>query len=170
MVSISHILTLADCRNLLLAESLDDSNVALLVTLTILEDLEDLLANLLEVVSLGHIDIVLDDAVLAEQTKLLLVNVHDKVLSLFDDRRIDHVAGVEVASHDVVRQDVLALNNDLGGAMLTILSSFDFEHLAREGLDHDERTGFEFLGFDLFGQTGASINAEELLLDGGIRD
>ena len=166
MVSLCHFLTLADSRNLLLAESANDGNQAFLVTF--LKDLEDLLANLLEVVHLGQVDVLLDVAVLVEQLKLLLFNVGDEVLSLVDDRSIDHVAGVEVAPHDVIGQDVLALDDDLSGAVLTVLTNSDVENLAGEGLDHDERTGFKFLGFDLFGQASASVDAVELL--GGIRD
>ena len=108
MVSLCHFLTLADSRNLLLAESVNDGNQAFLVTF--LEDLEDLLANLLKVVGLGQVDVLLNVAVLIEQLELLLFNVGNDVLSLVDDRGIDHVAGVEVAPHDVVGQDVLIMS------------------------------------------------------------
>ncbi len=158
----SHVATLSDLSAELLAHAGQAGDEAFL--LAGLENFLDFVGDVLQVLLLGEVHVGLDLTVLVEELEGGVVDVEEGVLDSLGDGGVDHVTGVVGALVHLGGEDVLALQDDLGGSVLSGLGGGHIGDLAGVALDHDEGADLQSVGVDLFGLGGTGVGVFELLV------
>lgn len=160
----SQILTFSAFNDQLLAEGFEDSDKALLLTL--FHDILHSINNILEVLRLGQVDVLLHFTLLSHESEgaSILIDVGENEFVSLDDGSVNHITGVVSAIVDLSGQNVSALQDNLGGAVLTRLGSGDFSNLAGVALDHDEGADLESGSISLLGLRGTGFGDLELFV------
>ena len=117
----SHLTTFSDFSSELFTHAGDNGDEALFLAL--LEDFLDLGGNILEMFGFWEVDIGLDFALWGEELKSVVINIQKGIFISLNDWGIDHISSVESALVDLLGEDVLSLQDNLGGSVLSWLGS-----------------------------------------------
>jgi len=133
---------------------------------TLVEDSLDHVRNILQVLLMGEVAIRLHLTSGIKELKLFIIDVKKGVLNSLDDWGINHITGMESALINFHGKNILCLEDDLSGSVLTWFGSGCIGNLAWESLDQDKRTWLKSVGISLLAQGGTSVGVLELLVLG----
>ena len=142
-------------NNQFFAHGSENSDEAL--SLTLFEDSLDHIGDILQMILSWEVAIGLHITLSAEELKLLVINVKESVLNSLDDWGIDHITSVVSAFVLFHCKNILSLEDDLSGSVLTWFGSSDISNLAWETLNHDEGTWLESVGIGLLTERGPAL-------------
>jgi len=148
--------TFSDLNDLLSTHAVKDGDETLL--LAIFEDILDSVSDILQVLGGWEVDISLDLSGVIEELEGFFINIKKGVFLSGGDWGVNQVTSVVSALVDLNGKDIFTLQDDLGGSVLSWLSSGNISNFAWVSLNHNEGTWLESIGINLVGLRGTGIS------------
>jgi hypothetical protein len=149
-------LSFSALNNQFFAHGSENSDEALFLAL--LEDSLDHIGDIFQVILRWDVNIRFHLTLSAKKLELFVIDVQKGVLNSLDDWGIDHITSVISALVLFHGKNILSLEDDLSGSVLTWFGSSDIGNLAWETLNHDEGTWLESIGIGLLTERGTSVS------------